>query len=175
MKTGEISLTMPKVYLDLDVLNFASRSEEEIADEPEENVRKWRIAREILDRARRGEIELVVSWATVRASLTFSGLPEHEIERFDAIFRKAIEDVPYIAYEPDPAEMEKLARRYIRKIRKGENALHVASASLMGADFFLSWDETHIIRKDVTEEISGINKEAGLKELKIIKPDDFIR
>lgn len=158
---------IPKIYLDLDVLSYA-------AGLPEEDG-KFEVAKKVVGLARKEAIKLVISWTAIRTSLRLSEIPREAQQFYEEVFRKSLEYIPHETFEPKPNDVEKLAHEYYQEaIRKFENAFHVAVASLAGADYLLSWDEEHLVKRNVTRKVSKINLRRGLKELKIMKPENFI-
>jgi len=59
------------------------------------------------------------------------------------ILTRYLEGVPHNIVEPKPEKVEELADLYFEEAGMGkyENAIHIAVAVLLQADYFLTWDE----------------------------------
>lgn len=132
-----------KVYLDLDVLNFASR----IPKVPMNEEWKFEKAEGIINLARKGDIEILISWIAVETSLEKASSDIREL--CFTSFEELLRDISKVK-EPKYEDLHQLASEYIRRkaIIKDENAIHVGAATLIGADYLLTWDEKHILRKE---------------------------
>jgi predicted nucleic acid-binding protein len=54
--------------------------------------------------------------------------------------------------------------------RSAEDAIHVAAATVAGADAIVSWNFRHIVRFDRIRGYNRINRERGYGELRIVTP-----
>ena len=77
--------------------------------------------------------------------------------------------------EPKSERIEELADLYfeVAGVGKYENAIHIAVAVLLQVDYFLTWDEEHILKESVKKGIQNLNKERGLKTPIFLKPEEF--
>jgi len=159
---------VPRVYLDLDVLSY-------LVGIPKNEVWKITIARRILDLARDGKIVITMSMAAVEASFSRARLSEPRRRQYLRLLASCLEDVPYERLEPKPEDIEKLADLYfeVAGVSKYENAIHIAVAVRLKVDYFLTWDEEHILKERARKEIQNINEERGLKTPNFLKPEEF--
>jgi len=85
------------------------------------------------------------------------------------------EAVEVLAIDP---ETEQLAREYIRAKVLGESsesdALHVASASVAGADLILSWNFRHIVNFSRIRGFNGVNVDQGYGSMTILSPMEVV-
>lgn len=105
---------MPRVYLDLDVLNFASRIPKVSDDE------KWKFseAERIITLARHGKIKILTSWIAIETSLERAS---EDIKRLClSNFEKILRSISEVR-EPSFEELSKLAGEYLtaKAITKG--------------------------------------------------------
>jgi len=160
---------IPRVYVDLDVLSY-------MAELPANEFEKVPMARRILELADQRKIELVISMAAVKASLNFSlRMGRLTRERYGYLlreFRAVIKRVRHLTLEIDLVKAEELADEYRGiGIAKAENRAHLACATLCEVDYFLTWDEEHILGR--RDEIKELNRREGLKVFEIMRPQDL--
>jgi len=157
-----------RVYLDVDALSYASGL-------PKDEVWKTDVIRRVLEPARQGKIQIVVSIAAVEVSITESGAPREMTEFYLIAFRRFLGTIPYRTVEVDVERAIGLARTYLRDkvIMKYENAVHIAMACLAEADYFLTWNEEHLLKKKAMVKLSILNRKLGIKTPKIIRPEDL--
>jgi len=159
---------VPKVYLDLDVLSY-------LGGIPRDEVWKTPVARRLMSLARDGKIVIVMSMAAIEASFSRARLPEGRRRRYLHFLTRYLEGVPHEVVEPKPERVEKLADLYFEKagVGKYENAIHIAVSVLLQADYFLTWDEQHILKESVQIKIQNLNEERGLRTPLFLKPEEF--
>jgi len=159
---------LPKVYLDVDALSYASGL-------PRDEVWKTDVIRNVLELARQDKIQIVVSMAAVEVSITESGAPREMTELYLTAFRRFLGTIPYGSIEVDVERAIGLARIYFegKVIMKYENAVHIAMACLAEANYFLTWNEEHLLKKKVMVKLSTLNRKLGIKTPRIIRPEDF--
>ena len=159
---------VPKVYLDLDVLSY-------LVGIPKDEVWKTLIARRLVSLARDGRIVIMVSMAAIEASFSRAHLPEERRRRYLGLLTNYLQGVPHNVAEPKPKRVEELADLYFEEagVGKYENAIHIAVAVLLQADYFLTWDEEHILKEGVQTKIQNLNGERGLKTPIFLKPEEF--
>lgn len=58
--------------------------------------------------------------------------------------------------------------------RAGADALHIATASLYGCDFLLTWNFKHIANAMIKRRIEGILKKHGYQPPAICTPDELM-
>lgn len=80
----------------------------------------------------------------------------------------------HIEIVPIDAEVEELAEEYIRAKVLGPNslndALHVAAATVAGADLILSWNFRHIVNFNRIRGFNSVNISLGYRTLTILSP-----
>ena len=159
---------VPKVYLDLDVLSY-------LGGIPKDEAWKTPVARRLVSLARDGKIVIVMSMAAIEASFSRAHLPEEGRRRYLLLLTRYLEGVPHETVEPEPEKVEELADLYFEEagVGKYENAIHIAVAALLQADYFLTWDEEHILKEGVQIKIQNLNEERGLKTPIFLKPEEF--
>lgn len=72
-------------------------------------------------------------------------------------------------------KLGKLADLYFGEagVGKYENAIHIAVAVLLQVDYFLTWDEEHILKRSVKHKIKDLNERHELKTPSFLKPEQF--
>ncbi len=142
-----------RVYVDTSV--FGGTQDEQFAN----------ASKRFFERVTRGEFTVLLSRTTVDELAT---APEN--------VRKALDDLPPGRIEGVVvnAEAQELANRYVASGVLGEaslgDALHVAVASVAGADVILSWNFRHIVNFDRIRGFNGVNTAMGYRTLAILSP-----
>lgn len=159
---------VPKVYLDLDVLSY-------LGGIPKDEVWKTPVARHLVSLARDGKIMVIMSMAAIEASFSRARLPEERQRHYLQLLTSYLEAMPHEVVEPKPERVEELADLYFKEagVGKYENAIHIAVAILLRADYFLTWDEEHILKESVKMKIQNLTEERGLKTPIFLKPEEF--
>jgi len=159
---------VPKVYLDLDVLSY-------LGGIPKDEVWKTPVARRLVNLAKDGKIMIGVSMVAIEASFSRARMPEERWRRYLRLLTRYLEGVPHEVAEPKPERVEELADLYFEEagVGKYENAIHIAVAVLLQADYFLTWDEEHILKESVQIKIQNLNTERSLKTPIFLKPEEF--
>ena len=71
-----------------------------------------------------------------------------------------------------------LAKRYVKEgiipVKYGDDALHIAVASVNNLDVIVSWNFTHIVKVKTKREVTGINALLGYKEIEIYSPWEVV-
>ena len=117
------------------------------------------------ERVRNGQYVLLVS-------LTTTG----ELEEAPPAVRAVMDTLPAACIEHVPlgTEVDILANAYIEAGALGRaqqaDALHVAAATVAGADLILSWNFKHIVRYDRVRKFNGVNTIEGYRTLDIRSP-----
>lgn len=161
-------MRVPKVYFDVDALSYAAAL-------PKDETWKTDIIRKVVKLAEKGKVRIIVSVAALETSIAESGIPPEKAADYIGRFRNYLSTIPHRTAEVDIGEVMKLARAYVFEgaVKKYENALHAAMACLAGADYFLSWDEEHLLKRKVMEKVTKVNERFGLKTPKMMKPEKF--
>lgn len=145
-----------RVYVDTSV--FGGVLDEEFA---EYSRRFFRLAAE-------GRFIILLSDITVRELI---GAPAEARAITKGLPERTIEEIPITE------EVLLLAERYVETgvlSRKSENdAIHVASATVAGADLILSWNFKHIVRYDRVRKFNGVNGLMGYRPLDIRSPREL--
>jgi predicted nucleic acid-binding protein len=96
-------------------------------------------------------------------------------ERVRALFADAF---PTNAILPVPDEAKRLAVAYIRQgILPGkciDDALHVATCTVAGVDYLVSWNFKHLVNVERRNGFNGINLLHGYRNVSIVSPQEFI-
>ena len=75
-------------------------------------------------------------------------------------------------------EMQKLAEKYMEQKIVSENyypdALHIAAATVIGADVLVSWNFKHIVNLDKIKLFNSVNLREGYNILEIRSPREVI-
>jgi hypothetical protein len=142
-----------RVYVDTSV--FGGTQDEEFAE----------ASGRFFDRVKKGEFVVLLSAHTVDE---LAPAPEPVLE--------VLRDLPKHCVDAVSAseEAEVLARAYIQAGALGEashmDALHVAAATVAGADLILSWNFKHIVCYDRIQIFNGVNVLHGYRVLDIRSP-----
>jgi len=124
-----------------------------------------RASEEVMERARRGDILLVVSRMVLR-----------ELDRAPEDVRKALEALPpeCLEFVEVDADVEGLAAAYLRAGILAEasrdDAIHVAAATVARADVILSWNFRHIVNYDRIRKYNAVNILNGFRTIDIRSP-----
>lgn len=143
----------PRVYVDTSV--FGGVHDEEFAD----------ASRRFFDQVARGTFVLLLSSET-----------SAELDDAPLRVREVLTDVPrkYIESVAVTEEVYALADAYVSAGVVGEDsredALHVAAASVAGADLLVSWNFRHIVRYDRVRQFNAVNALKGYRILDIRSP-----
>lgn len=142
-----------RVYVDTSV--FGGTCDEEFAGP----------SRRFFERVRKGRYVLLVSRTT---TTELEEAPQRVREYLDNLPRHRIEHV-----SPGP-EVETLADAYIAAgaldTANRTGAIHVAAATVAGAELVLSWNFKHIVRYDRIRKFNGVNALNGYHALDIRSP-----
>lgn len=142
-----------RVYADNSV--FSGTEDEEFA-EP---------SRRFFERVRSGEYVVLVSAVTLR-----------ELARAPDAVKRLWKNLPPGVTEEvrGKEEVIALAREYIRAGVLGQasidDALHVAAATVAGADLILSWNFRHIVKFSRIRGFNSVNVKNGYRSMTILSP-----
>ena len=133
------------------------------------------MARRISNLARNSKVVIVVSNAAIEASFSRARLPRERRRRYLRLLLGYLEGVPHEVIEPEPESVGELADLYfdVARVGKYENAMHIAVAVLSEANYFLTWDEEHILKESVKTRIRELNEKRGFKTPRFLKPEEF--
>jgi len=113
----------------------------------------------------RGRYLLVISEVTLAE---LSGAPDNVRQRFLSL------PADRIVQAPINEEVERLASAYVAAGILGParraDALHVAAATVFGADVIVSWNFRHIVNYDRIRQFNGVNSLNGYDELEVRSP-----
>ena len=113
-------------------------------------------------------------------TMMLSDLVVAELKNARKEVRQQVNIVPsrFTIMASHPHKAYTLAASYIRagvlSIRSKEDALHVATATLQGADYLASWNFKHMANKEKNIIFNRINKEWGFRTIKIKTPYEII-
>ena len=142
-----------RVYVDTSV--FGGTQDEEFAES----------SRRFFALVRRGEFEILVSRMLLR-----------EIGRAPESVRRVLADLDAgcLRYVDIGEEVEALADAYVSAGILGsasrDDAVHVAAATVAGADLVLSWNFKHIVNYDRIHKYNAINLLNGYRQIEIRSP-----
>ncbi len=142
-----------RVYVDTSV--FGGVYDDEFAE----------ASKRFFDRVKKGEYLVMLSSITT-GELT--GAPEK--------VRQVLESVPggSLVEIPDSEEAQDLAEAYIAAGAAGrasrDDAFHVATATVAGADLVLSWNFRHIVNYERIRKFNGVNVVHGYRQIEIRSP-----
>ncbi len=109
--------------------------------------------------------ELFIS-ATVMQEIQ-RGDPEAALKRVDAV-----EGLPVL---PVTDEERRMGRRLVEMgavpLKALEDAIHIATATLSGMDYLVTWNQTHIFNLDTLEKLYSAIRELGHKPVALVRPD----
>ena len=152
----EEALTPYRIYVDTSVIGGCL--------EPEFS--KWAVA--LLDRARRGNVLLLVSEIVLRE---LAPAPPEVRAVLDRLPLSSLEEVPVTV------EVRALREAYIAEgvvgPRRLDDAGHVAAASIARADAIASWNLKHIVHIDRIKGYQRVNLLRGYGILTILSPREL--
>ena len=142
-----------RVYLDASV--FGGTRDEEFAQP----------SRLFFDRVRRGEFVMLLSPGTMRE---LASAPQEVLSDSRGFAPECMEEVPL------NDEVRDLAAEYVRAGVLGESsrsdAVHVAAATVAGADLILSWNFRHLVNFNRIRGFNGVNVALGYRTMTILSP-----
>ena len=142
-----------RVYADTSV--FGGTQDNEFAD----------ISRRFFERVRKGAFRVLVSEETIRE---LSDAPPSVMEVWNSLSSEMLERV-----EIDD-EVKHLAQAYLEAGVLGpassSDAIHVAAATVAGADLILSWNFRHIVNFNRIQGFNGVNVSNGYRAMTILSP-----
>ena len=125
-------------------------------------------SRKLVERFTRGELTLLLSPVLLE-----------ELARAPAQVRQVLDAVPPTHTEllELPEAVQDLARRYINRGaltgRMDADALHIALATVSGADALVSWNFRHIVNQRRIQIFDAVNREMGYQPVTIQSPWEF--
>jgi len=123
----------------------------------------------LFDLFRKGEMKLVIS------DITINELEEAPGEVKDVILSVPEEFIERVNYDE---EADILANRYIRtgivEERIIVDAQHVAIATVVVADFLVSWNFKHIVNFEKIRKFNGVNMIYGYRTIDIRTPREVV-
>lgn len=142
-----------RVYADTSV--FGGTQDEEFTDP----------SRLFFERVHKGEFVVIISNVTLRELVKSP-------DSVQAVWQNL--PVEFIEVVPIDADVEELAEAYIRaKVLSQDSqndALHVAAATVAGADLILSWNFRHIVNFSRIRGFNSVNISLGYRTLTILSP-----
>jgi predicted nucleic acid-binding protein len=115
-----------------------------------------------------------------RFEVSISELTGAEVGRTpDAGLRRQMQDVAArFPVFPAAADADRLAREYVKHgavpSDYAEDAYHIALAVTSGADFLLSWNSKHIVRRKTRDVVQMVNTLQGFGPLEIMTPAELL-
>lgn len=123
----------------------------------------------LLDEFRRGEKKMMVSEVVLT-----------ELKDAREEVRKRLLKVPRIfrTTAKTSVKARKLALKYIEEgaltLKSHYDAMHIATATLQGADILASWNFKHMANLEKIEHYNAINKDMGYRLIKIKTPREIL-
>ena len=146
-----------RVYVDTSV--FGGVRDDEFAE----------VSKRFFDRVKRGTFVVLVS------RLTTDELDEAPEDVSRILMELAPEQVEAVVLNQ---EVNDLADEYIKAEVLGEasrdDAIHVAAATVAGADLIVSWNFRHIVNFNRICGFNGVNVRAGYRSMVILSPREVI-
>lgn len=146
-----------RIYLDTSV--FGGCFDDEFAEE----------SKALFEQIKNGEFKLVISGTTLR-----------EIEKAPEYVQRILADLPVdnvelIDYSDAIAILrdEYIKTGVVGKSSKAD-AEHIASASVAGVDFVVSWNFKHIVHYDKINGYQAVNLLQGYKAINIYSPKEVV-
>ena len=122
-------------------------------------------SRRLFDRVHRGDFIVLVSAETLRE---LARSPEDVQSTWQGLSPEQVDEVVL------NAEVNDLAAEYVRAGVLGEasmaDALHVAAATVAGADVILSWNFRHIVNFNRIRGFNSVNVALGYRTMTILSP-----
>ena len=126
-------------------------------------------SKRFLERVRRGEFVLLISRLTTDE---LEDAPEQVLHVMSELPPGQIESVTL------DEEVDDLAAAYVRAGVLGEgskdDATHVATATVAGADLILSWNFRHIVNFDRIRGFNSVNVRNGYRSMVILSPREVV-
>ncbi len=122
-------------------------------------------SRRFFERVDQGEFRVLLSPETLRELVKAPG-PIQTV--WQSLPPDSVEEVPI------DSEVEALAGEYVHRGVVGpaseSDALHVAAATVAGADLILSWNFRHIVNYNRIIGFNGVNVAQGYRSMTILSP-----
>ena len=116
-------------------------------------------------------------WETRRThfELYISELVRQEASRGDAQFAqkrlKLLEDVPILHLAEEAVDLaERFMQKGVLPPKSGDDALHIAIATVYGLEFLLTWNCKHIANAEIQKRIALVSLEEGYELPTICTP-----
>ncbi|MCL1945886.1 MAG: type II toxin-antitoxin system VapC family toxin [Chitinivibrionia bacterium] len=105
-----------------------------------------------------------------------SELTKNELKKAPENVKNLLEDIKYQLVEVSQ-ECKDLAGEYIKEKVVGatstDDCVHIATATINGVDFLVSWNFKHIVNVERIKGYNSINIKNGYKQLEIRSPKDM--
>jgi len=153
MVDGRLTVRRFRAYVDTSV--FGGLHDEEFAE----------VTARFFKRVARGEFIILVSRLT---SVELEDAPAHVSRTLDELSPDQLEPVEL------GREVSDLASDYVRAgvlgVGSMDDAIHVAAATVAGADLILSWNFRHIVSFDRIRGFNSVNVRNGYRPMTILSP-----
>ena len=147
-----------KIYLDTSVISHLDAPE--VPEKEADTLRLW-------EDIRLGKYDVVMS------ELTYSEVDRcpHEAKRL--MMRSELASIDS-TYAEQTEEAERLAALYVEMgglpPKSGDDAIHIAIATIAGCDVVLSWNFKHIVNLRALNAVDAVNIREGYRTLRILSP-----
>ena len=150
-----------KLYLDTSVLSFAIAT-----DVPAER----QITLKLFEEVNQGKHEVFISDVVIKE---INRAPEPILTSLKALISE-LNAVVLLSNEDAQSLAKKYVEHDIIPNKHGDDALHIAVASVNDLDVIVSWNFSHIVKVKTKKEVTGINLLMGYKEIEIYSPKEVI-
>jgi predicted nucleic acid-binding protein len=152
-----------KVYLDTSIISFYFAE-----DSPE----KTAVTKKFFDKELvKGTYEVMLSEITAGE---LSDCPNLQLR--DKML-KFVKNLPSTVFPLTP-EVARIAKEFVDEgyipVKYQEDALHIAFALVLDADYIVSWNFKHIVKLKTKKAVRIIALKEGLKEIEIITPEEVV-
>jgi hypothetical protein len=152
-----VSINKIRVYVDTSV--FGGTEDDEFAE----------ASRKFFERVRHGDFIILLSAMTLQ-ELAFA--PKGVQDLLNGLDPSMVEDIPL------DSQVRQLAQAYIDAGVLGQkwegDCLHVAAATIAGAELILSWNFKHIVNYNRIRGFNGVNVGLGYRSMTILSPLEVV-
>jgi hypothetical protein len=156
-------MAKPKVYVETSVIGYLTvrPSRDLIVAACQQTTQEW-WARQA------GRFDLYVSVVVVREA--------GKGDRTEARKRLAIlEPIPLLDLNEEALKLaERFVRRKVLPIKAGDDALHIALATVHDMDYLLTWNCKHIANPMIQKKIAALSRQRGYELPTICTPYEFL-
>ena len=157
MLVESVHMKKLRIYIDTSVVGGCH--DEEFQDE----------SRKLMDMARRGDILLLVSGVLFDE---LSKAPKHVQEVLNELPLEVLENLS-LSEEAEALQLAYMKARVVEPLH-GNDAMHVALATVAKADMIVSWNFRHIVHFDKIRGFNAVNLREGYLPIEIRSPKEVV-